>query len=79
MTDALAGITSGAESPAPPLDPRAVILSALKLKLKRAPSPMATEALEQLNADGLEQLRSSFMLPSAEYLVLAQLFLEVPL
>jgi len=67
------------EPPTPLPDPRAVILSALKLKLKRAPSPMAIEALEQLSADGLEQLRSSFMLPSAEYLVLAQQCLKVPL
>ena len=40
------------DPPEEPLDPRAVILSTLKLKLKRSPSPMALDALAELSPSG---------------------------
>ena len=67
------------DPPPEPLDPRAVILSTLKLKLKRSPSPMALDALAELSPAGLDLLRSAMMRPTAEYLALASQMLGTAL
>ncbi|GAA4001814.1 hypothetical protein GCM10022631_10460 [Deinococcus rubellus] len=67
------------DPPPEPLDPRAALLSSLKLKLRRALSPMAQEALAELSPAGLDLLRSALMKPTPEYLALAEQLLGSPL
>ncbi|WP_185974736.1 hypothetical protein [Deinococcus detaillensis] len=54
-------------------------MSSLKLKLKRASSLMAQEALAGLSPAGLNLLRSALMKPTPEYLALAEQVLGSPL
>ncbi|GAA3998927.1 hypothetical protein GCM10022631_07130 [Deinococcus rubellus] len=74
-----AKVRHGSDPLPEPLDPREVILSSLKLKLKRLPSPMAQEALVDLSPVGLDLLRAALMQPTAEYLALAERVLGSPL
>ncbi|MFC3860398.1 replication initiator protein A [Deinococcus antarcticus] len=62
-----------------PGDPLETVRVLLKLKLGRAPSPMALDALNQLSPEGIEALSAALKKPKEKALELAVVILGVPL